>query len=135
MAKFVLTDAFVSIDGNDLSSSCRSVTINYGADEADDTHFADDTHQFIGGLKTWSMEMEFSADFAASQVDSILFPLVGTTFTVIVRPTSSAVSSTNPNYTGTALLSSFNPIQGAVGDKATQTVTLSAGGTLSRATS
>ena len=135
MAKFVLTDVFVSVDGNDLSASCNSVSFPYGANEADDTHFGDTTHQMIGGLKNWSFDAEFSQDFAASNVDSILFPLVGTVVTVIMRPTSAAVSATNPNFTGSALLSQYTPLQGAVGDKAKTTIHMISSGTLSRATS
>lgn len=135
MAKIVLTDAFISIDANDLSAACKAVTLNYSADEVDDTHFGDDTHQMMGGLKNWSIDLEFSQDFAASDVDSILFPLVGTQIAVIVRPTSSAVSTSNPNYTGTALFPSYTPLTGNVGDKSNASVRLVSAGTLSRATS
>ena len=135
MSTFVFTDAFVSIDGNDVSDHCTSVTLNYSADEADDTNFADDTHLMIGGLKNWSVDFEFSQDFATSNIDSILFPLVGTTSTIIVRPTASSVSTANPNYTGSALLSTYNPFSGNVGDKATASAHFAAAGTLTRVTS
>lgn len=136
MSTTVLTNAHVSIDGNDLSDHVKQVTLPYGCDEVDDTHMGDDTHQMIAGLKTWSVDIEFSQDFAASNLDSILFPLVGAAaVTVIVRPTASAVSATNPNYTGSAILSSYPPFGGTVGDKATTNVHMASAGTLSRATS
>lgn len=134
MATLVLTDAFVDIDGTDLSSAVRSVTVNYSAELQDETAMGDDTRVRLGGLKDWSMDIEFNQDFAAASVDATLFPLVGTTFTVEVRPTSAARSATNPGYTGTGILESYPPLGNSVGDVATASVTIQSAGTLSRAT-
>ena len=136
MAKFVLTDAFVSLSGNDVSDHVSSVTINYSADMQDDTAMGDFTHKRLGGLKDWSVDVEFHQDFAAANLDSILFPLVGTVFAVIVCPVKGTVVGTgNPNYTGNAILESYKPLGGSVGDLAKTTITLPGSGTLSRATS
>lgn len=135
MAEVVLTNAFVSIDGNDMSDHVRSVTFDYGAEPQDITAMSDTTRQRTGGLLDWSVSVEFNQDYAASDVDSILFPLIGTTVTIILRPTASAVSTTNPNFTGTALVESYNPLGAGVGDVLTTTCQLSAAGALSRATS
>lgn len=136
MAKFVLTDAFVSLGGNDLSDHVKSVTINYSADMQDDTAMGATAHARIGGLKDWSLDVEFHQDFAASNLDSILFPLVGTSVAVIVRPVKSTVVGTgNPNYTGNAMLESYKPLGGSVGDLATTTISMPGNGALSRATS
>jgi hypothetical protein len=135
MAQFILTDADVSIDSNDISDHVTQVTINYSAELQDDTAMGDTTRSRIGGLKDWSIDIEVHQDFASSDIDSILFPLVGATFTVAVKPTSSSTSSTNPAFTGTAILESYSPITGSVGDLATTTVSLKSAGTLSRTTS
>ena len=126
MATTVLTNAFVSIDGNDVSDHVRSVTLNYAADMIEDTNMGDSTHIRLGGLKDWSIEAEFAQDFAASNLDSILFPLVGTTFPVIVRPDAGAVSTSNPNYSGTGILETYPPLGNPVGELATTTVTIQA---------
>lgn len=136
MAKFVLTDAFVSIGGNDLSDHVSSVTINYSADLQDDTTMGQTSHVRLGGLKDWSIDVEFHQDFAASNLDSILFPLVGTSTACIVRPVKGTVVGTgNPNFTGNAILGDYKPLGGSVGDLAKTNITLSGNGTLSRATS
>lgn len=135
MATFVLTDAVITIDGTDLSDHGNQVSVSYEAETQDDTAFGDDTRSNSGGLKNWSMDITFLQDFAASEVDATLFPLVGTTVTVAVRSTSSAVGSTNPSYTGTALIQSYSPFGNSVGDQATASVSCVAAGTLSRATS
>ena len=54
---------------------------------------------------------------------------------IIVRPNKTAgVSATNPNYTGTGILGSYAPVGNAIGETAIAPVTISAAGTLSRAT-
>lgn len=136
MAAFVYDDAFVSINGVDLSDHVRSVTLDYKAELQDDTAMGDTTRSKLGGLKDWSLQVEFNQDFAASSVDVSLFSLVGSTFTVIVRPDkSTAVGATNPNFTGTGILESYPPISGGVGELATTSVSIQAAGALSRATS
>lgn len=135
MATIVLVDASVTINSVDLSDHVRSVTISYSADMVEDTNMGDNTHLMLGGLKNWNIDVEFSQDYAASEVDATLFPLVGTTFTVDVKPTSAAVSATNPKYTATGILESYNPIAGSVGELSTTSVTIQPAGDLSRATS
>lgn len=134
MASLTFNDCFFSIAGTDLSDYVKSVTLPYGAEMLDETAMGDDTRKNKGGLKTWSLDVEFKQDFAVGAVDATLFPLVGTTAAVIVRPTSAAVSATNPNYTGTGIIESYQPLGGAVGDLAPASVTIQSAGTLSRAT-
>jgi len=134
MATFALTDASVVINSVDLSDHVQSVELNYEADALEDTNMGDSTHIQLGGLKNWTMTIEFSQDFASSSVDATIFPLVGSTTTVTVKPTSGAVSSTNPSFSGTGLVRSYNPLSGSVGDKATCTVEIVAAGDLSRST-
>lgn len=133
MATLVLTNAFISLDGNDISDHTTSVTVNYEAEAVDETAFGDTTRINKGGLKNWSVDLELHDDFAASQVDSILFPLVGTVVVIIVRPDAGVVSATNPNYTGSVLVQSIAGITGTVGDLATVPVSLVSAGDLSRA--
>ena len=135
MASLVLADCFVSLGGTDVSTYVRSVTLPYAAEMQDDTTMGDTTRINKGGLKNWSIDIEFQQDFADNLIDEILFPLVGTSFTVIVRPVaSSVVGVSNPNYTGTGILESYQPFGQSVGDLATSTVTIQSAGTLTRAT-
>jgi hypothetical protein len=134
MAHFVFTDGYVSINAVVLSAHVKSVTLDYSAELQDDTSMGDTTRERKGGLKDWSVGVEFFQDFAASQVDATLFALVGTTFTVEVRPTSGARSATNPGYSGTGILESYQPIGSEIGAMAMAPVTIQAAGVLSRLT-
>lgn len=128
MPNLVLTDAYISIGGNVMSTKANSVSINASVATQDDTAFGDTTKSNMAGLKDWSMDVEMNQDYAAADVDSILWPLLGTTVAIEVRPTSSAVGAGNPKYTATGLITSYNPIGGKVGDKAACKLTLVPGG-------
>lgn len=131
MAKFVLRDAYVAVNGTAISDHLSSVTIEDTADEVDFTAFGAGYREFGQGLHDATITATAFQDFAASNIDAILNPLYasGGTFGVEVRPTSAAVSATNPKYTMTARLFSFSPIAGAVGDASTTELTFRNAGT------
>ena len=136
MAKLVLTDVFLSVNGVDLSNDVQSVSLNYEAEEQDSTTMGDDTREALGGLKNWSMDVSFAQDFASGQVDATLFSIVGSQVAIILRADNTAgVGATNPNYTGSGLITSYSPIGNSVGDLAVAPVTIKSAGTLTRATS
>lgn len=136
MAKHMLYDASIVINGVDLSDHVRSVTVNQTREDLDVTAMGATGHQRIAGLGDDSFDVEFWADFAASKVDATLAPLVGAAaFTVVVKPTSAAVSATNPSFTGSCILTEYTPIAGSVGDAHAVSVSLPVSGVISRATS
>jgi len=135
MAQIVLKDVTVSINSVDLASRATNVTINYEKEAVEVTAFGDNNRKFTDGLGNISATVTLNQDFAAANVEATIFPLVGTTTTVIFKPTSGAVSSTNPSYTITgAYLASHTPINGGVGELATTELTFQ-GGSLAKATS
>ena len=135
MAKFVLTDASVTLNSVDLSDHVSSVTLDITADEIVTTAMGDTFQSRTGGLKDGTLSIEFQQDFAASEVDATLFPLLGTTTAFVVKPTSGSVSATNPSYSGNCLVTQHVPVGNAVGDLATTSVTWPTSGTITRATS
>ena len=136
MATFVLYDAYLSVAGVDLSDHVRSVTVDAGQNMADDTAMGDAFVSNTAGLATWSVSVEFLQDYASSKVDATLEPLlgIGTTAALVVKPTSGSVSSTNPSYSGTSILESYNPIGGSVGDQAMASATFQSASALERGT-
>ena len=134
MGSFSFTDAKVTVNGVDLSTYVRQATINVSAAELEDTAMGDTFRSRVAGLKDWSVNLEFNQDFAAGAVDATLWPLLGTTTVVTVKATSAANSATNPQYSGSVLVSQYNPLTNGVGDLATTSVTWQGAGTLSRLT-
>lgn len=136
MAIFSATDFKVTVNGVNLSDHLNSVELTTDVDEQDDTTFGTNGWRSRrGGLKNGSITLHFFQDFAGSSVDATLWPLLGTTTSVVVTPTSGAVSATNPSYTGSFLVNGLTPIAGNVGDLATHDVTWPAAGAITRATS
>lgn len=135
MSTLVLTNAQVLLNAQDISNHVKSVTINYKADALENTAMGATTHTKQGGLLEWTISLELYQDFAASQVDSQLFPLIGTVVAVEVRPVNGARSATNPGYNGNCLVESFQPVSGAVGQELLTKVNLVSAGALARSTS
>lgn len=135
MAKFVLTSEFISINGTDLSSYGVSGELSLESEAKEVTNYGSGGwKEFLGGLKSGSLKLKFLQDVAASQIDSIMFPLLGTVVTFAVRATSAAVGTSNPQYAGSVLIQAWNPIEGSVGDEATSSVTYPTSGAVTRAT-
>lgn len=133
----VLTDASLTVGGTDLSSSIRSITTNFEVETQDATAMGDTVRGNNAGLENWSVTVEFHQNYDASSVDATLWSVKGSETQLVLKPSSGAVAATNPSYTGTALLQSYNPLDGAVGDQHMTPVTFvpSKGSVLTRATS
>lgn len=134
MAKFAATDYKITINGTNLSTNLNSVELSLESDDLETTAFGGTFRERIGGLKTGSLTLQFMQDFGASSVDATLFPLFNTLATVVITPTSSTVSATNPSYSAVCLANSYVPANAAVGDLATFSITWPTSGTVTRAT-
>ena len=134
MAVFALTSTFTSLNAGDLSQYIKSSTLTVDAAQLDTTDFASGGWvEMIGGLKSGTLAIEFQDDVAASAIDSILWPLLGTVTTFEVRATSAVVGTSNPKWTGSVLVTGHS-IGGAVGDKASKSLSFPTSGAVTRAT-
>lgn len=134
MSKLVLTDVSVTIATVDLSDHVGSVTLTTSVDEVETTAFGSTARTRIGGLKDNSVSLEFHQDFAATEVEATIYPLIGSTATVVIKPTSGSASSTNPSYTFTATILDWSSLDGAIGDLATTSVTWPISGEITKGT-
>lgn len=118
MAKLVLRDCFIEVDGTNFSSHVSSVEVELKKDEINTTNFGGDGRERAAGLKDDMFTITFQQDFAAGAVDAVLFPLwdLETEFIVKVRPTSAAISANNPEYSATCILLDYQPLAGKVGE-------------------
>ena len=134
MAKFYAQDYKVTIGTTVISDDIASVTLDITTDEVETTAFGSSYRTRIGGLKDASVSFDFHQDFGAGAVDSLLFPLMGSTVAVKIAPTSGTVTATNPEYRFSALVTQYQPFAGAVGDLATLSVTWPVSGEVVRGT-
>lgn len=125
MAKTILTDVSIVVNGVTLSDHANKVTISSKKDLVEVTSFGASYKSNLLGLGDASIAVDFFQDYAASSIDATLWPLhaAGTVFTVVIMPTSSGVSATNPSYTMSAVLPEFDPLDGKIGDASMASVT------------
>ena len=135
MAIFVATDFSVSINGSTaLASYLTQVELTASATDVTTTAFGSSFVTRVAGLKEGSLTLAFNQDYASGTVDATLFPLLGANATVVIKPTSSAVSSANPSYSAVCLVTELTPISGTIGDLSVFTVTWPTTGAITRAT-
>lgn len=136
MARIVLTDAKVTINGVNLSDHIASITINQSNDVVETTAFSNTAKTRVAGLADNSVTLEFHQDFASSNVEATIngsTSLVGTVTAIVVTPTSGSVSATNPSYSFNALVAEWTPLNGSVGELSTASVTWPISGAITKA--
>ena len=132
--KFAATDFDISIAGTDFSDSIAALTLDISREQLEITAFGDAARRYIGGLQDSSVTLSFHQDFAAGAVDSTIWSNLGGTVAIVVKPTSGAVSATNPSYSFNALVVQSTPFSSNVGDLATMDVTWPVDGAITRGT-
>ncbi len=128
MARLVLTNVEVTIAGVSLADRIASVTLSSTYDVLETTAFKGGNvpsaaKERIAGLVDNSVTLEFHQDFAAGEVEQTIYPLLGTVTAVKIQPVNGAISADNPEYQFNALVSEWTPLNGAVGELATASVT------------
>ena len=129
----VITNATVTIGSVDLSSSIRKVTLSTSRAELDTTTFGNTAKRRVAGLADNKVSMDFNQDFSASSVEASIYSLIGTTTTVVIKPSGTTVSATNPSYTFTALVTEWTPLDAQVGDLASATISWPIDGAITKA--
>lgn len=130
----VVTNANVTIGGVDLSSHITKVTLSTSRAEIETTTFGNTAKRRVAGLADSSVAIDFNQDFAAAQVEATLYPLIGSTAAVVVRPNGTATGTANPSYSFNALVTEWMPLDAQVGELATASITWPIDGTIAKAT-
>jgi hypothetical protein len=135
VAVYLSNGVVLTVNAVDLSSLVSSVTINRTFDELEITSMGDSGHRFTKGLEASSITIDFFNDEATAKTLQTLNTVWGTSTTVTVKQNSGATSASNPLYTMSCLVNNTTPINGAVGDLSTQSVTWNVNGTIAVTTS
>ena len=115
----------------DLSDQCKSVVITKAREQLDASSFGATSRNYVGGLTnvtvTATLLMEYSST-PGTYID--LTSLVGTNVYVAVKPTSAAISATNPEFQITGgYLESLDVVNATLGELSEVEITIT-GGTL-----
>jgi len=132
MAVYLSNGVVLTVNAVDLSSLVSSVTINRSFEELSVTAMGDSGQRYVKGLEASSITIDFFNDAESAKTLQTLnsSSVWGNNVTVTAKQTSAATSATNPLYTMTCLINNTTPINGAVGDLSTQSVTWNVSGTI-----
>jgi len=128
-----LSNATVLIGAVDVSDQCRSVTLTVGYDSLETTAMGSNGRTYTKGLESVEVTLEMFNSYGTGEIEATLFDVVGDgNTTLVISPSGSSESATNPEYTITnAMMSSFTPLISSVGDLSVVNVTFT-GGTFAR---
>ncbi len=134
MAKFVLKDAEIVINSVDLSTWVNSVTLDVTPDLPEANTMGTFYKVRLAGLSDWTLSVTFTQNFDSGAVDATIFPLIGADpFTVTAMANlTDGVGVTNPKFSGLAVMGTYQPVQGTIGDTALVNATFPSSGTLNR---
>lgn len=130
----VITNAIVTIGGVDLSSHITKVTLSTSRAELDTTTMGNSAKRRVAGLADSSVSIDFNQDFAAATVEATLYPLLGSTAAVVVKPNGTTTSAQNPAFSFNALVVEWTPLDAQVGELASASITWPIDGTIAKAT-
>ena len=138
MARIVLTDCYVAVTigvtTTEISDHVSSITLQTTYDLVETTSFSDLAKTRVAGLADNSVALELHQDFASGNLETVIYPALGTSATFAVRPTSGVVGVTNPSYGFSAVLSEWTPLNGAIGELSTASVTWPISGAITKTT-
>lgn len=137
---FVIKDAFVEVDGVDLSCHVASVEVTLSKAEVEANTMCGQAT--LAGIEQSAFTVTFLQSFDLGEVDDTLYPIWANeeVVTINVRahggdPTIPApVSTTNPQYTAQVRLLEYMPISGGVGERSETSVTFAVQGHVERET-
>ncbi len=130
MAVYLANTGVLTVNSVDLSTLVTNVVINRSFDELEITALGDTGHKYVKGLEASSITIDFLNDSESAKTLQTLNTTWGTSVTVTFKQTSATVSAANPLYTMTCLINNITPVNGAVADLSTQSVTWNVMGTI-----
>lgn len=135
MAKHILRDAYVLINSVNLSDHVESVEVGWKISDEEVTTMGASGKSRLAGLEDNDIKVNWLQDYAAASVDATLAPLVrAAAFPIEIRPTSAAVSATNPKFTANVVLTDYSPVAGDVGSAHKVSTSFVVDGVITRAT-
>jgi hypothetical protein len=120
MGTFLNNKVGFKVNSVDLSDHVTAFTLNRVLDQIEISAMGDTAHKFTTGLSADTITVSFLNDDIASGAGSVRATLQAAFGTTVafsaLQDKSSAVSGTNPLYTGTILIDNLTDINGSVAD-------------------
>jgi len=123
-----LSNPVVTVNTVALTGWCSAASLNVRFDALDNTTFGETARTYTKGLGEHELTLTLLLTYASAETYATLAPLVGTTTTVIVKPTNAVDSATNPGFTLTGtFLAELPVINATLGELQTIDITFQGG--------
>ena len=120
----ILKDIDISIGGTDLSGYGRALTMAEGSTMQEAQAYGDNWEWFERGMRKGGCTIQMYQGFGAGKPDTVISALLATTTTVVIKPTSATVGTTNPTFTMVAAIENYERFAGQIGDRGICTLDL-----------
>jgi hypothetical protein len=133
----IIKDPYFEINGVDLSSEVRQVEVQMTQPGVTSTASGADGQQRAPGLRDDAFVVRLRQKYGAGAVDATLWPIFDGQLdaTVVVRESTVAAATANPEWQGIAFIESYPPFSQEVGQLAETTIRLPVQGKIERALS
>jgi hypothetical protein len=123
-----LSNPDVTVNSVSLTDQCTSANFVHRFSQLTATSFGDTDNKYVKGLGDHEVTLSLYMSYAATETYATLAALVGTTTTIVIKPTSATPSPTNPAFTLTgAFLAELPVISATMGELSTVDVTFVGG--------
>lgn len=123
-----LSNPQVTVATVDLSDQCTAATFTRVNESLDATAFGSTARSYTSGLQNNEITLTLFQSYATTETYATLKDLIGTTTTVIVKPTTAVDGTTNPGFTLTGCyLETLPVINATLGELSTCEVTFTGG--------
>lgn len=123
MAIFMGNQVAVIVGTTTISAFVSSVTLNREVDAVEITSMTNTSRNYIGGLEASSLSLELFNDFDTASVNSLFENALGTKLNIKLIPVTGTVTATNPSYSMSCYIGSWQPIQSTPDSPMTASVT------------
>lgn len=135
MPRLVLTNCYVLFGSTDISDHVSSISLSSSYDLVETTAFGQTAKTRVAGLVDNSVTLELHQDYATSSIEQTIYPTLGTAVTIIAKPVNGTTTAVNPQYSFSAVVSEWTPLNGAVGELASASVSWPISGVITKTTS
>ena len=123
-----LSNPVVTINSVDLTDQVTSAVLTRVIESLESTAFGSTSRVYTSGLENSTLTVTLYNSYAVTETYATLKALVGTQTTVKIKPTSSAISATNPEHTLTGTyLETLPLVNGQLGALDTIDITFTGG--------
>lgn len=115
-----------------LTEHCSAATLTLTAEALENTAFGQSSRTFTAGLFSNELTLTLFQGYGATEVETMLNSMFGVISTIVVSPSGTTESASNPEYTLTGCyLETVTPISATVGELSVVEATFK-GGTFAR---